>query len=138
MMKKYVFLLITLVLFSCDDDENIPGYMQNPPIGNTYSNELLMLTFESADSLSYYLVDFPEERDTVFYQFKNGVVIVDSRKQKSDFSKVNRPILSYMHAFFESPDKFDADIILSAQKNESGYGYIMQGKKSFFKIVEKQ
>jgi len=103
--------------------------MENPPIGSRFSNNLISINFENKDSLSFYLTEYPNLRDTIPYKFSNGTVIVEKRERQIDFTKLDRPSFIYLHGFFKSPEKIEGTFMLTAKrdKNKSENDLSMEG-----------
>lgn len=121
--------VLSCLLFSaCNKDEEQEFVMSQSPIGKTYYANDITIKFESADTVSFFIVekDNPETskyKGKAKYIFNNGDIEIRNADNKdlsvSEVLNTKYPYFLYFHGKFASPD------ILTAKFNLYGYQYQM-------------
>lgn len=113
-LSLYVLSLASLLLVSCDsDNEEKEFVMTKPPIGKTYENSTISITFDSADSVSFrFLIELhrlqhPEGKAK--YLFDNGKVeILNSHERTFPPEEATESYFTFFHGVFTSNERLDA------------------------------
>lgn len=94
-----------------DDNEEKEFIMTKPPIGETFESRSTSITFESADSVSFfYFLYYPIlTPGKAKYQFNNGKVIIENPHGKFlPYEQVTKTYFYFFNGNFTSPDKLEA------------------------------
>lgn len=113
----YILFLASLLLTACNDENEEKEFvMSAPPIGETFESLSSSITFESADSVSFYFLHEPQiPGGKAKYHFNNGKVIIENPYGEFlPYEKVTDTYFVFFEGGFTSNDKLEAEYELVA------------------------
>lgn len=121
-LTYYILFLASLLLTACNDEEEEKEFvMTAPPIGETYESSTSIITFESADSVSFHVITIDKKIKhrvgKAKYLFNNGKVeILNSHELHFPIEETKEPFFLFFHGSFTSKDRLDAKFAIIAER----------------------